>query len=374
MKERLFLLQRNSLLLLAGIPAGISCFFVYRETSGLSLPDLRMPALLFSVALAVTGMRESGVPERFFYSMLRYVSTPREISGLLTLLSFFLSLFLPGEAVISMLGPFSIMILSRISNAEALLIHTLVLEGLAANIAAMLNPLGNAQNLYLFVEYGYSLPAFAGILFPVVFAGLLFLLLSVLTFRRTLHASLTFEKPGCGVRTNRAAGLLYLGLYGLCLLSLFSVLPPLLLLCLSAAVLFYDRKMLKKTELRQALFYLLLLLLAGNLGRLPSVIRVVQQLLQGREGSVTLLFSVFLGGGPAAVLLSPFTTNGRGLIAGSNLGSLGLPTASMAGIRGLLLYQSLRNTDKRKFLFHFLWMNVQLLLVSVFIARFTGNL
>ena len=65
------------------------------------------------------------------------------------------------------------------TGSEKALVHTLVLETLAANLGSMLTPIGNPQNLYLYSQYDLSLGVFFRTMAP--YTALSLVLLVVLT-------------------------------------------------------------------------------------------------------------------------------------------------------------------------------------------------
>lgn len=60
--------------------------------------------------------------------------------------------------------------------------------------------------------------------------------------------------------------------------------------------------------------------------------------MEGHTALTTGLTSQIISNVPAAVLLSGFTADWRGLLVGSNLGGLGTPIASLASLISLKVY------------------------------------
>ncbi len=77
---------------------------------------------------------------------------------------------------------------------------------------------------------------------------------------------------------------------------------------------------------------------AGNTGSIPAVNRALSAIMEKNALLTAILASQFISNVPAAVLLSGFTDNWRALLAGTNIGGLGTPIASMASLISLKLY------------------------------------
>lgn len=128
-------------------------------------------------------------------------------------------------------------------------------------------------------------------------------------------------------------------LFGLCLLTVFRVLPwPVLTVLVMAAVALADRRLLKDLDYGLLVTFVCFFIVSGNLGRVEVVREVLQSLL-GRNALLTAaLTSQIISNVPAAVLLSGFTDSWRPLLEGVNIGGLGTPIASLASLITLKLY------------------------------------
>ena len=120
------------------------------------------------------------------------------------------------------------------------------------------------------------------------------------------------------------------------LLSLGAVarLLPVWAVCLLvlAGVLVSDRRVLVRVDWSLLLTFVGFFVFVGNLGRVPALHDLLQQLLLGHEVVCAVLACQALSNVPAALLLSGFTDNGAALVAGTNLGGLGTLIASMASL------------------------------------------
>ena len=162
---------------------------------------------------------------------------------------------------------------------------------------------------------------------------------------------------------------LYLGLFALCLLSVFRLLPwPILLAAVVLALLIFDRQRLGDADFMLLLTFVAFFIFAGNLARLEAVDRLLRRLLAGREYLTALLTSQVVSNVPAALLLSGFTDNARELLLGVDVGGLGTPIASLASLISLKLYSRSEGARTGRYLAVFLIVNL-LLLAALTAAR-----
>lgn len=377
MKEKLKAFMKYRLtVVIAGILAVISCFFVNKEIRFTGYWRLRFFLLLLCYLLTTQGMKECNMGERVSRRVLEKAGTMRGMMLRLVLLSFFLSIFLANEFVLLLIFPMALSFFSRIPNSRGSFIHALVLLTLSTSFGGMLLPFGNFQNLYLYMQYGYSVPGFFRIMFPFSLLGLLLLILLSLTFSRQGRLELSPVEQGSLLKRREFSYYLFWFLVTI-LLSL-PLLPDLWLLPLGGVILgavyFYDRGLFKRTDYTVLILFFFLCLLSGNIESMEGSFIWMQEKMQGIETQTALLLSQFLGNVPASVILSRFTTNGRRLIVGSNLGGLGFLWASMTGIWSIRLYGKLQHGDLKRYILHYSYVSMQLLFAMVFLAMFTGNL
>ena len=129
------------------------------------------------------------------------------------------------------------------------------------------------------------------------------------------------------------------GLFVLCLLSVFRVLPyPALLAVVAGGLLLFDRGLFRRVDYGLLATFFCFFLFAGNIGACGPVHAALASLMEGHTALTTGLTSQIISNVPAAVLLSGFTADWRGLLVGSNLGGLGTPIASLASLISLKVY------------------------------------
>ena len=330
------LFQRETVFCVSLVLAVLSALAVRPDAAYLSYPDYRTLALLFCLMLIVAGFRSLGVFERLGRALLRRAGSLRELSIALVLLCFFCSMVITNDVTLITFVPFTLLVF-RMIRREGRVLTLVVLETIAANLGSMATPIGNPQNLYLCSAAGLTMAQFARAVLP--YAGLsLVLLLAVLLLQR--DEPLGEERPEEeGEAAPLSALAPYLLLLALCLLVVFRVVGFVpVLLCVAAVVLAVNRRLFRSVDYFLLLTFLCFFIFIGNLKRIPALNDLLLSLVGGHELLAGILASQVISNVPAAVLLSGFTADWRGLLIGTNVGGLGTPIASLASLISLKGY------------------------------------
>lgn len=169
----------------------------------------------------------------------------RTLVLLLVLLPFFLSMLVTNDVALITFVPFAILVLHTIGQ-ERLLLQVIVLQTMAANLGSMATPVGNPQNLFLYSQYQLSAGAFFSAMLPLTLAslaGLAALTLSIPS--QTIQVA--FPEEASTPEPKRLG--IYLGLFLLCLLTVFRVLPyGVLTAVVVGSLLLVDRKVLSRVD------------------------------------------------------------------------------------------------------------------------------
>ena len=370
LERSLSFFKREIVLCVSVLLALISCFFVPPGAEYISYIDWDTLALLFSLMAVMKGLQGAG----FFVSvagfMLKKVKTTRTMLFILVFMPFFTSMVITNDVALITFVPFGLTILGM-SGQERLLVPQVVLQTLAANLGSMLTPMGNPQNLYLYNSSSMSFAGLCGVMLPYV-------LLSAVC----LAAAILFIKPIPITGVSISSGLKSvrpLAVYGagflLCLLGVFKVLPPLCIAGIAAAfLLFYDRKVLAEVDYSLLGTFFAFFIFVGNISKLDPVREALASALSGREALVSVLTSQVISNVPAALLLSGFSSQWRGLIIGCNLGGLGTLIASMAS---LISYKQVAREHPEQLRRYFLWFTISnvclLALLFLFYVIFEGS-
>ena len=349
--------RREPVLLIAALAALISCFFVPPDRAYWGYLDLRTLALLYCLMTVVGGLRQAGLFAHLAHSLCRRAGSVRAMGILLVLLCFFSSMLVTNDVALLTFVPFAVVVLGMADRKQDL-IHIVALQTVAANLGSMLTPVGNPQNLYLYSYYDLSPAAFFRMTFPVWALSLLLVLAACFLLSGTQLQVFLGEAPGL----DRQGLLLYLSLFGVCLLSVLRVLSwPLMLALVVLALLFLDRRMLRQADFMLLLTFVAFFVFAGNLARVETVDALLRRLLGGREYWTALLASQVISNVPAALLLSGFTDQARALLLGVDIGGLGTPIASLASLISLKLYSHSDHAHTGRYLLEFTGINLILL-------------
>ena len=297
--------------------------------------DWRVLSLLFSLMAVVAGLQECGV---FAVLAQRLLSGERRmhfVTLVLVLLPFFVSMLVTNDVALITFVPFAVLVLGLIGRTERL-IYIVVLQTIAANLGSMATPVGNPQNLYLYANYELTAGQFFSVMLPLSLVSLAGLSVAALCvkpegIRVSFAAKAEIQAPA-------RLGLMA-GLFVLCLLSVFRVLPyPALLAVVLAAMLIFDRPLFRKVDYGLLATFFCFFLFAGNVGACPPIHDAIAAAMEGRTALTAGLASQVISNVPAAVLLSGFTADWRGLLIGTNVGGLGTPIASLASLISLKGY------------------------------------
>ena len=347
MRKIISTIRNNPILCISGLLALISCFFVLPDLQYLSYINVRVLTILFGLMLIVAALGHIGTFDVLTNKLLSKVKTYRGISLLMSLLSFFLSMFLTNDVSLVTLVPFAIMVLAPFGENRKLM-FTLIIMTVAANLGSMLTPIGNPQNLYLYDNYKIALPEFLLLMIP--YSALSLALIVALTFilvkgsdklpplKNTEVKKLSFVKL-----------LIYFALFVLNILTVVGYVHFLISLGVTVAVmLIMDRKSFKKADYNLLATFVFFFILIGNIGRIDAITGALSGLVSSYPVPAAILSSQIISNVPAAMLLSAFTDDGKSLIIGTNLGGLGTLIASMASLITYRFHAKFSKEQKEK--------------------------
>ena len=302
----------------------------------LSYIDYRVLALLFCLMTVMEGFKSTGFFAAVAGKLLEKVKTFRQLYLVLVFLCFFTSMWITNDVALLTFVPFTVLVL-RMTGLEQEMIPVIVLQTIAANLGSMTTPVGNPQNLYLYSISGMGIGAFLQIMGPLtlISAGLIFLICLI-------HKDFPIRqgmlgKEIVGVRKAGENQVLAV-LFFISLLSVFRILSWQLLLlivlvsCIGIKAFCKEKYLPLKADFGLLLTFVAFFIFIGNMGRICAVREVLSQVLNGRELLISFLCSQMISNVPAAILLSGFTQEYRGLLQGVNIGGLGTLIASLASL------------------------------------------
>lgn len=360
MKGFIALFRREPVMIIAGILAVFSMFFVAPSADYLNYIDYDVLALLFSLMLIMAGFEEIGFFNKMAESLLAKASGIRMLILVLVMLCFFSSMFFTNDLSLIIFVPFSIKIL-QMAKCEERIIITVVLQTIAANLGSMLLPIGNPQNLYLYQYFDIAITEFVSIIAPYVAVSLVLLLLFVVLQPKS---AVDFKLQPKKFQVSMGKGLwIYTFLFAVALLSVLRVLDKGLMLAVVLAVMLFYNKRLFKVDYCLLLTFVFFFVFVGNLKAIPQISAVMGELLAGREMAVSLIASQIISNVPAAVLFSGFSGNYGEILIGVSIGGLGTLIASLASLISFKLFTNNTDLSKARYLLVFTLCNVAFMLV-----------
>ncbi|MCI2056552.1 MAG: citrate transporter [Oscillibacter sp.] len=359
--------RREPVLCIAALCALASMFAVPLDALYVGYVDLRVLGLLWSLMAVVAGFRRCGV----FEALTRILLTGHRggrcgLSVALVLLPFFTSMAVTNDVALLTFVPFTLSLLEAAGCMDSA-IPLVVLQTIAANLGSMATPVGNPQNLYLYAYYQLSAGAFFSALVPLTAISLVCLTAAALP---VLPKNMPVPNLPEGRPMDKKRLCLYAVLFMLCLLCVFHVLPwwcaAAVILCALALT---DRDLLKQPDYMLLLTFVCFFVFSGNLGRIEPVRELLRAALDRSTLLCSVLASQIISNVPAAVLLSGFTSDWRGLLLGTDIGGLGTPVASLASLISLKLYLRTKDAKPGRYLLLFTLCNLAGLIILLAAAK-----
>ena len=342
MKNVMQWLKGEPVLVISAVLALASCLVIPPDAAYLGYVDGRVLALLYCLMAVVAGMEQAGTFRRMASALVKRSGSGKGLCLVLVMLCFFSSMLVTNDVALITFVPFAVLVLGLIGRRERL-IYIVVLQTIAANLGSMATPVGNPQNLYLYANFGLKAGEFFAVMVPLTLVSLAGLVAASLCVRPE-GIRVTFPQKAA-LRHPRRLGLMG-ALFVLCLLSVFRVLPyQALLVIVAAALLLFARELFARVDYALLATFVCFFIFAGNVGGNETLRALISGVLEGNTALAAGVSSQVISNVPAAVLLSGFTDDWRGLLLGTNLGGLGTPIASLASLISLKAY--LRSQDAR---------------------------
>ena len=371
MKQKMIhFFKAEFVLCIAAVCAVVSMFFVPPSAAYLDYIDVRTLCLLFCLMALVAGFGKCNVFRLLAQTLLSMQKNMRGLSVVLILLPFFSSMLITNDVALITFVPFTILVLSMCGHMEAAPV-LIVFQTIAANLGSMATPFGNPQNLFLYANYELSAGDFFGTVVPIAAVSFVCLLICGLT-RRADAVTVNFKEKV--ELAHPKLCLMFAALFVLTLLSVFHVIHYAVITVIVAVLLFiFSRDLLGEVDYMLLITFICFFVFAGNIGVIPSVNEVLSTVMEKNALLTSILASQVISNVPAAVLLSGFTDNWQALLAGTNIGGLGTPIASMASLISLKLYMKSESAKSGFYMMVFTVSNViGLVLLTGFYLVFAG--
>lgn len=359
-------IKKEIVLCVAGVLAIATAFVVHPSKAYIDYIDFKVLALLFALMLVVAGLRQMGVFTAIIRKLVAKVHTTRVIELILVFMPFFAGMVITNDVALITFVPFAIELLQMIGRSRDI-VYIVVLQTIAANLGSMATPIGNPQNIFLFTAFDMNMGNFLGTMMPYVVLAMLILAVCVCVLKsETISVS-----EGADEEINITGwklGILIV-VFAICIACVARVLDYRVMLAIAiVGILLVDAKLFLKADYILLITFVAFFIMIGNIRSIPEISSRLSEIVQGREIAAGILSSQVISNVPAAVLLSSFTDNGRGLLAGVNIGGLGTIIASMASLISFRIYGGMEGAAKGKFMGVFTALNLLFLIFMVIMA------
>lgn len=358
-------IRKEPVLMAAGVLAVISMFFVPPDAAYMQYIDFKTLSCLLCLMISLKGIEREGLLIALSVKLSSRIKNLRTLGFFLVFLCFFISMLMTNDVALIAIVPITLAVLfmCRLERYSAFIT---VAQTLAANIGSSLTPIGNPQNLFLFVRYGFNPVQFVLTILPfVLFGG------ALLAVCCRLLPKLPIEREAVDVPTIRKkATAAYGAMFILVVVSVFGLISYLVTVIIIATSAFMvDKRTLAKVDYSLLLTFIAIFIFVGNISRIDLINNFISGWAQKDTVLTAVVSSQFISNVPAAVMLSGFTDNSTGLLIGVNVGGMGTLIASMASVISYKLYMAVFPNGGRRYMALFTSLNVLSLGLSLLFVK-----
>ena len=272
----------------------ISCFFVKPSINYLDYINWETIILLFVIMLIVEILKNLAIFEILVRKLLTKIRNARELVLILVFICFLSSIFITNDVSLIIFVPFAILALKKVERID-LIILTVSLQTIAANVGCMVLPIGAPHNIVMYTVSNIPFESFFFLLLPYIVVSLAFLGIVLLFISKD---KITLPKM--------------------------------------SKIEFVRKDFLKRifmgVDYYLLLTFIALFILIGNLENIPFFNSLFTKWIAGNEVLWGVIASQVISNVPAAMLLSGFSANYEAIIVGINIGGFGTLIASMANL------------------------------------------
>ncbi|WP_303737988.1 SLC13 family permease [Methanobrevibacter thaueri] len=316
------------------ILAIISCFFVNPNLDYLNYINWDTIVLLFFIMLIVEILKNLSIFEILVRKLLVKVKNTRGLVLFLVFTCFFSSIFITNDVSLIIFVPFAILALRKVDRSD-LVIITVSMQTIAANVGCMVLPIGAPHNIVMYTVSRIPFGSFFMLLLPYIVVSVAFL----------VAVSLFVPKDGIALPEFRKIDVSYDN---------------------------FLKRVFIGIDYYLLLTFIALFVLIGNLENIPFFNALFTRWIVGNEVLIGVAASQVISNVPAAMLLSGFSSNYEAIIIGINIGGFGTLIASMANLISYkILVREFRQL-KVNYLIVFTVLNVVLLVILLGVYAFAG--
>ncbi len=314
------------------ILAIISCFFVKPNINYLNYINWNTIILLLVIMIIVEILKNLAIFEKILQKLLKKIGNSRGLVFTLVSISFISSIFITNDISLIIFVPFSIMALKKVQRAD-LIIITVCLQTIAANVGCMVLPIGAPHNIVMYTISGLPFGSFILLLLPYIIVSLIFLFLIMYFIPNNKITVLNIGE----IEYNKNN---------------------------------FFKRVFKGVDYYLLLTFIALFILIGNLENIPFFNLLFKKWIIGNEVLCGVIASQIISNVPAAMLLSGFSNNFKEIIIGINIGGFGTLIASMANLISYNIIIRQCNEYKIRYLIIFTALNFALLIILLGVYSF----
>lgn len=351
--------KKEPVFVIAFLCAVLSMFLVPPSADYIGYIDFRVLELLFCLMAAVAGMQQEGVFLVLAQKILAGKKSLRLLTLTLVMLPFFSSMLITNDVALITFVPFAVLVLELTGQIKHLA-WVVTLQRLLPTSAVCLLRWESAEPVSEQLLPACSRGLFA-VTIPIVLLS--FVLLALCCIAGKNHTiEVQFQKRE-EIQSKRAL-LLFVLLFLLSLLSVFHLLSSHIALAVTViALAAFSPKVLKKVDYWLLATFVCFFIFAGNIGAVEAVKNFLGNVLSQNTMLYSVLSSQVISNVPAAVLLSNFTQDAKGMLLGTNIGGLGTLVASLASLISFKIYAKTPKAEVLRYLGIFTAANVVMLIV-----------
>ncbi len=358
LKEIKSFVRRELVLVIAVLLAVISSIYHTPEASYI---DWDVLCVLWALMLVVEALKSIKYLDWVAIELLNRCCTFRQIVIALVGITFFSSMLVTNDVALITFVPLALVI-GRTVRMD--MPQVIILQTLAANLGSMFTPMGNPQNLFLYVHYGFTAASFFEVMFlPTVFSAIF--IGSIIMTKRDKNLQLDLPKLP---KPEKLFSSMYLLLLALNVVAVLHVVDKYFALIVTVAIIFVlDRKLFNKVDYSLLITFIGFFVFIGNISHTDFVQQLQDSVLGSATGTylAACISSQFISNVPAAMLLAGLTKEAEALLLGVNIGGLGTLIASMASVISYKLFAADHPYQAGSYLRMFLFYNfVGLLLIG----------
>ncbi|MDO5831519.1 MAG: SLC13 family permease [Methanobrevibacter sp.] len=303
----------------------ISCFFVKPSINYLDYINWETIILLFVIMLIVEILKNLAIFEILVRKLLTRIGNARELVLILVFICFLSSIFITNDVSLIIFVPFAILALKKVERID-LIILTVSLQTIAANVGCMVLPIGAPHNIVMYTVSNIPFESFFFLLLPYIVVSLAFLGIVLLFISKD---KITLPKMS-KIELERKDFL---------------------------------KRIFMGVDYYLLLTFIALFILIGNLEHIPFFNSLFTNWIAGNEVLWGVIASQVISNVPAAMLLSGFSSNYEAIIVGINIGGFGTLIASMANLISYKILVREYDEFKVRYFVVFTILNIILLII-----------